>query len=292
MPLVRLIIFLFRGIGRIFSAIGRFLKALVGAGMRSFILKSFEAALRLSLIGSLIAAAVVCYKLFGEKPYVSGGYESIGPPYTYEFDRYNGYGYRGADLDFLLTRFVPKDPKVDYGPGKLDVQGLIRVWKTCEMVHVAGENVRWTSVVQPPRSESAKPVLEEEDFMPRRWGGFTSFFEQTWAIMTLPLLLAWLVFPAGSGIVDRVHRTCLVAPLCVIVSCSLAYLLTRHWLAVQHEAAAQLVLDLPRWVHPVGVLNNSILAGVAFSLIPVVLWYLLRWVLGPFLNPSSVVRNP
>lgn len=292
MPLVRLIIFLFRGVGRMFSAIGRFLKALVGAGMRSFILKSFEAALRLGLIGSLVAAAVVCYKLFGEKPYVSGGYESIGPPYTYELDRYNGYGYRGADLDFLLTRFVPKDPKVAYGPGKLDVQGVIRVWKTCEMVHVAGENVRWTSVGQPPRSESAKPVLEEEDFAPRSWGRFVAFFEQSWAILTLPLLLAWLVFPAGSGVVDRVHRTCLVAPLCAIVSCSFAYLLTRSWLAVQHKAASELVIDLPRWVHPAGVLNKSILVGAALSLLPVVQWYMLRWVLGPFLSSSTASRNP
>ena len=292
MPLVRLIIFLFRGIGRIFSAIGRFLKALVGAGMRSFLVKSFEVILRLGFVGSLAAVVVVCMNEYAEKPYVAGGSQAVGPPYRYKVDAYNNYTYQVVSLEFLLTGFAPKDPKVPYGPGRLDVEGVIKVWKKEEMISLSGQNVSWTVDANSRRPDLGKPVLEEEDFAPKNWWRFTSFFEQAWAILSLPVLLAWLVFPAGSRIIDRIHRACLVAPLCAIVSCSFAYLLTRYWLSVQHAAIAELVLDLPRWVHPVGILNKSILAGAAISLIPIAVWYLLKWVLGPFLGASSAVQNP
>lgn len=292
MPLVRLIIFLFRGVGRIFTAIGRFLKALVGAGMRSFLVRSFEVILRLGFVGSLVAAVVVCYNLFGEKPYVGGGYQSVGPPYRYNIESYNNYGYQDVSLEYLLTGFTPKDAKVSYGPGKLDVEGIINVWKSQEMQSSGGQKVSWSARDSGRKLEQGRPALEEGDFAPRNWWRFTSFFEQAWAILTLPLVLAWLVFPSSAKIRERVHRACLIAPLCAIVSCSFAYLLTRYWLSVQYDVAAELVLDLPRWVHPVGALNKSVLVGAAISLIPIAAWYLLRWILGPFLSSSPAGQAP
>jgi hypothetical protein len=292
MPLVRLIIFLFRGVGRIFSAIGRFLKALVGAGMRSFLVKSFEVILRLGFVGSLAAVVAVCMNEYAEKPYVPGGSQSVGPPYAYKFDTSNSNIYQEVSLEHLLSDFAPKDAKVPYGPGRLDVEGVIKVWKTQEMLSVSGQKVSWTVGAFSSRPNLGKPMLEEGDFAPNNWRSFTSFFEHAWAIISLPVLLAWLVFPAGSRIIDRIHRACLVAPLCAIVSCSFAYLFARYWLSVQHAATAELVLDLPRWVHPVGILNKSILAGVTISLIPIAVWYLLKWVLGPFLGVASARQNP
>jgi hypothetical protein len=229
---------------------------------------------------------------FSEKPYVAGGSLAVGPPYRFNVDAYNNYSNQGVSLEFLLTGFTPKDAKVLYGPGRLDVEGIIKVWKTEEMTSVSGQKVSWTIDANIRRPGLGKPVLEEEDFAPKNWWRFTSFFEQVWAIISLPVLLAWLVFPAGSSIIDRIHRACLVAPLCAIASCSFAYLLTRYWLSVQHAATAELVLDLPRWVHPVGILNKSILVGAAISLIPVAVWYLLKWVLGPFLGVASARQNP
>jgi len=295
MPLVRLIIFLFRGIGRIFAAIGRFLKALVGAGMRSFLVKSFEVILRLGFVGSLAAVVAVCMNLFDNKHYMSNGNDVVGPPYKYRFETGDYYGsqYRTISLEFLLLGFMPKDAKVLYGSGKLDVEGVIEVWSNHEMVDNIGRwKGSWISEDNTRKSEGGRLVLKVEDFNPRSWDSFAYFFEHAWAIISLPILLVWLVFPAGSRIIDRIHRACLVAPLCAIVSCSFAYLLTRYWLSVQHAATAELVLDLPRWVHPVGILNKSIFAGAAISLIPIAVWYLLKWVLGPFLGASSAVQNP
>jgi hypothetical protein len=36
----------------------------------------------------------------------------------------------------------------------------------------------------------------------------------------------------------------------------------------------------------------SLLAGFSFSLIPVALWYLVGWVLGPFFKVSAVPAAP
>jgi hypothetical protein len=292
MPLVRLIIFLFRGVGRIFAAIGRFLKALVGAGMRGFLLKFFEASLRLGFIASLVAVVVVCAQLLDLKYYQYGGHEGVGPMFTYKFDTYNNYGYRAVTLDDLLTQFTPKDPKVAYGPGKLDVEGVVLAWKQNEMVHVSRQAVKWDWSLSPKSEESNRPVLEPEDFAPRSWRRFVHFFEQAWAIFSLPLVVAWLVFPSGASLLGRVRRACLMAPVVAVVSFSFAYLLTRYWLSVQYEAIAELVVDLPRWVHPVDVLNKSILAGVVIGFIPMVAWYLLRWVLGPFFKPKTGLPSP
>lgn len=292
MPLVRLIIFLFRGVGRIFAAIGRFLKALVGAGMRGFLHKFFEASLRLGFIASLVAVVVVCAKLLDLRYYQNGGHEGVGPAFTYKFDTYNNYGYRDVSLADLLTQFTPKDPKVAYGPGKLDVDGVVLAWKQNEMVHVSRQAVKWDLSLSPKSEESNRPLLEPEDFAPRSWRRFVHFFEQAWAIISLPLVVAWLVFPSGAGLLGRVRRACLMAPVVAVVSFSFAYLLSRYWLAVQHEAIAEMVLDLPRWIQPAGLLNMSLVAGFSFSLIPVALWYLAGWVLGPFFKPSSVPPTP
>ncbi len=291
-PLVRLIIFLFRGIGRMFQAIGRFLRALVGAGMRSFLLKSVEVVLRLGFVASLVALVAVCGSLFGSKHYLSGSYEAVGPRFSYKFDTYNNYDYRVLRLHDALTQFVPKDAKVPYGPGKLDVDGVLQVWKTNEMVHVSGTAVKWDVSLGARNEETGRPMLMAEDFAPRSWDKFTAFFEQAWAIISLPMLVAWLVFPSASRLRERVRRACLLAPLCAVASFGFAYLFSRYWLNTQYDALAELVIDLPRWAHPVGILNKSILAGLAISLIPMALWYLLRWVLGPFFATPTTQSSP
>jgi hypothetical protein len=63
-------------------------------------------------------------------------------------------------------------------------------------------------------------------------------------------------------------------------------------LAIQHAEAAELVVDLPNWVHPVGLLNGPFMAGLLLSLIPLAAWYLLRWVLGPFFKAPPLAPSP
>lgn len=293
MPIVRLIIFLFRGLGRMFQAVGRFLRALVGAGVRGFLLKSFEAGLRLSFLGALIAVVAVCVNLFRDKPYVTNNYECVGPVQSYSLQLYpSGSDFQRVSLLLLLNDFAPKDPLCTYGPGKLDVDGIIKVWKTVEMGHVSGKKVTWRSEGYGRGVEVAKPGLTDEDFSPREWGAFALFFQLAWAILTLPILVGFLVFPSATRFRDRLYRMCVCAPLSGVISLSFAYLLARYWLAVQYDVAAQLIVDLPKWSHPPGILGASVLAGLAISLMPVALWYLLRWVLGPFLSTPAQSPSP
>jgi len=291
MPIVRLIIFMFRGVGRMFQAMGRFLRALVGAGVRGFLLKSFEAVLRFSFLGALIAVVAVCANLFRDQPYVTDHYESVGLVQSYSPQRQpSGSDFQRVTLRRLLNDFVPKDPLSTYGPGKLDVEGIIKVWKTEEMVHVSDQKVTWR--LERYGVEVAKPALTEEDFTPRAWGQFEAFFQHAWAILTLPVLVGFLVFPSISLLRDRLYRMCVFAPLSAMISLSFAYLLARYWLSAQYEVAAQLIVDLPKWSHPPGILGASVLAGAAISLMPVALWYLLRWVLGPFLSTPAQSPSP
>jgi len=292
MPLVRLIIFIFRGVGGIFRAIGRMFCALFSAGMFGFLVKSFEALLRLAFVGSLVAAGTVCWNLHEDRPFVRKEYALVGMPSSYRVTSYANYTYEKASLEAVLTRFAPKDPKVVYGPGKLDAETLIQTWNTNEMISVSGLPVEWMSNGRSGSLPGPKPSLMPEDFAPSDWRVFTDFFHATWAILTLPLVVAWLVFPASLRLRDRIHRACLYAPACVLASFSFAYLLSRHWVSVQHAVYAEMILDLPRWVQPAGLLNMSLRAGFSFSLIPVALWYLVGWVLGPFFKASAVPPTP
>jgi hypothetical protein len=291
MPLVRLIIFIFRGIGGIFRAIGRMFRALFSAGMFGFLAKSFEVILRIGFIASIIAAATVCFNLSQDAPYAADS-RAIGPPYSYKVDTYNSYGHHPVSVSSLLNDFRPKDPKVSYGPGKLDSEGLIKVWMTEEMNHKTGQKVSWTADDPARPSAPGRLILEEDDFAPRSWASYIRFFEASWAMLTLPMVVACLIFPSTSRFRERLRRACLTAPLCAIVSFSFAYLLARHWLSVQHQAIAELIVGLPRWVQPSATLSKSILAGAAISLLPIACWYLLGWVLGPFFAASSARQNP
>ena len=293
MPLVRLIIFLFRGVGRIFSAIGRFLKALVGAGMRSFLVKSFEVILRLGFVGSLAAVVAVCMNLLDDKTFLdSGNYAWVGPDIWYQIGS-SSYA-RSSKLTpaAMLRDFQPKDSAVSYRPGILTASELVDLWNRQQMRANPDQLVSWSSHSGREPKSGAWPNLREEDFIPGSWDPFRHFFEQTWAMLTLPLLLGWLVFPGAHRLRDRIHRACLMAPLCGLASFSFAYLLSRHWLSVQFEAMSEVVLELPRWTHPTGVLNKSMLVGLLLCLAPLVLWYLLRWVLGPYFGTSAAVQNP
>jgi hypothetical protein len=292
MPVVRLIIFIFRVIGGFFRAIGRMFRALFSAGMFGFLVKTFEALLRLAFVGSLVAAGAVCWNLHEDRPFVMKGYALVGMPSAFRVSSYVGYSYEKASLEAVLTRFAPKDAKVVYGPGKLDAETLIQTWNTNEMISVSGAQIEWQHNGRSGSLPGPKPTLMPEDFAPRDWRLFTDFFHATWAILTLPLIVAWLVFPASLRLRDRIHRACIYAPACVIASFSFAYLLSRHWVSVQHAVYAEMILDLPRWVQPAGLLNMSLLAGFSFSLIPIALWYLMGWVLGPFFKASAVSPTP
>jgi hypothetical protein len=292
MPVVRLIIFIFRGIGGFFRAIGRMFRALFSAGMFAFLARSFDALLRLGFIGSLFAAGAVCWKQYAERPFVSAEYARLAMPSAFRVSSYNNYSYDKATLEAMLTRFIPKDSKIVYGAGKLDAETFIQVWNDNEMVHVTGQAVDWQYNDRTPSLAGPKPMLKPEDFSPSRWSELTDFFQATWAILTLPLVVALLVFPGGARLRDRIFRACLLAPACVVTSFSFAYLLSLQWLSVQHAVYAEMVLDLPRWVQPTGLLNMSLVAGFSFSLMPVALWYLVGWVLGPFFKPSAVPPTP
>ena len=293
MPFVRLIIFLFRGVGRIFSAFVRLLKALVGAGMRSFLVKSFEALLRLGFIGSLVAVVVVCWNLVGDKPYAStDGYASVGPDIWYEIDASSFSRSQRLTPSAIFRDFHPKDDAVAYQPGILSVAQLVDTWNEKEMLPKPDRLVTRSPRSRRETKSGSWPKLRETDFAPDNWTPFRQFFEQSWAIITLPLVLAWLVFPGSVRMRDRIHRACLFAPLCAFAGFSFAYLLSRHWLNSQYDILAELFTDLPRWSHPVGVLNQSMLTGLFLSLIPLALWYLLRWVVGPFLNQSPARPAP
>jgi hypothetical protein len=291
MPLVRLIIFIFRGIGGIFRAIGRMFRALFSAGMFGFLAKSFEVILRIGFIASIVAAATVCYNLSQDAPYAADS-RVMGPPYSCKVDTFSSYVYHSVTVSTLLNDFRPKDPKVSYGPGKLDAEGLIKVWMTEEMNHKTGQKVSWTADDPARPTAPGRLILEPDDFAPRSWTSYVRFFEATWAILTLPIVVAFLIFPSASGFSERLRRACLTAPLCAIVSFSFAYLLARHWLSLQHQAMAELIVDLPRWVQPSATLSKSILAGAAISILPIACWYLLRWVLGPLFAASSARQNP
>ncbi len=291
-PLVRLIIFFFRGIGWVFQSVGRLFKALFSAGMFAFLTRSFDALLRLGFIGSLIAAGAVCWKLYTERPFVSAEYARLGMPSVFRLSSSISYSYEKATLEAMLTRFIPKDSKIVYGPGKLDAETFIQIWNANEMVHVTGGSVDWQYNDRTPSLAGPKPMLKPEDFSPSRWNELTDFFQATWAILTLPLVVAWLVFPGSARLRDRIFRACLWAPACVVASFSFAYLLSLQWLSVQHAAYADLILDLPRWVQPAGLLNMSLVAGFSLSLVPIAAWYLVRWVLGPFLRPNVVPPTP
>lgn len=292
MPVVRLIVFIFRGIGGFFRAIGRMFRALFSAGVFGFLVKTFEASLRLAFVGSLVAAGSVCWKLHEDRPFVTKGYSMVGMPSTFRVGSYPSYDYEKASLEALLTRFAPKDPKVVYGPAKMDAETMIATWNACEMVSVSGLSVEWLSNGRALSLPGPKPTLLPEDFAPRDWRVFADFFHAAWAILTLPLLVALLVFPARLRLRDRIHRACLSAPVCAIAAFGFAYLLARHWLSVQHAVYAEMILDLPRWVQPAGLLNMSLLAGFSFSLMPIGVWYLVRWVLGPFFRPSAAPPGP
>jgi len=138
MPLVRLIIFIFRGVVGIFRAIGHMFRALFSAGMFGFLSKSFEVLLRIGFIASIVAAATVCYNLSQDAPYAADS-RVMGPPYSCKVDTYNSYVYHSVSVSSLLNDFRPKDPKVSYGPGKLDSEGLMKVWLTEEMYHKTGQ---------------------------------------------------------------------------------------------------------------------------------------------------------
>jgi hypothetical protein len=291
-PLVRLTLFFFRGIGWVFRSIGRLFSALFSAGMFAFLNKSFEACLRLAFIGSLVAAGVVCWNLHEDRPFLRKEYALVGMPSAYRVSSYNNYSYEKASLEAVLTRFAPKDPKVVYGPGKLDAETLIQTWNSNEMVSVSGLPVEWQYNGRTASPPSTKPTLMPEDFAPSNWHELTGFFRATWAILTLPLVVAWLVFPTSVRLRDRIYRACLWAPACVVASFSFAYLLSLQWLSVQHAAYADLILDLPRWVQPAGLLNMSLVAGFSLSLVPIAAWYLIRWVLGPFFRPNVVPLTP
>lgn len=295
MPLIRLLIFISRGIGGIFRAFGRMFRALFSAGVFSFLVKSFEALLRLTFVGSLVTAGVVCWRAYAERPFVDRHYAAAGMPCTYKVnltDAYGSYAYERASLGNIVTHFVPKDPNVAYGPGRLDPEALMQVWNNSEMVHVSGRAVEWQTQGRALSPAGGKPMLKPEDFAPSTWEQLAVFFTSVWAALAFPLIVAWLVFPSVSRLRDRIHRACLLAPLWVIVSFSFAYLLTLHWLSVQHEAAAEWISELPAWVHPSGLLNEPLMKGMLISLMPVVAWYLLRWVLGPFFRSGAVTPTP
>jgi hypothetical protein len=168
----------------------------------------------------------------------------------------------------------------------------MKVWLTEEMYHKTGQKVIWTADDPARPTAPGRLILEPDDFAPRSWASYIRFFEASWAILTLPIVVAFLIFPSASRFSERLRRACLTAPLCAVVSFSFAYLLARHWLSLQHQAMAELILDLPRWVQPSATLSKSILAGAAISLLPVAGWYLFRWVLSPFFVASSVRQNP
>jgi len=288
MPLVRLLIFLFRGVGSMFRAVGRFLRALVGAGMRGFARKCFEASLRLGFLASLVAVCAVGVNLFRHRPYAADGYGAVGPVQVYSRQEYPSFSdFQRLTVRQLLTDFAPKDAKCVYGPGKLDVDGIIQVWKTEEMVHVSGQKVTWRSEGDGRGRLVSKLVLKEEDFAPNDWSPFESCFQQAWGILVLPLMLGFLVFPGSARFRERLYRMCVFAPVNAVVSFSFAYLFALYWLRVQYEVFAPLVLDLPRWSPSASVLGDSLVAGAVLSLLPVTLWYLLRWVLGPFLGATT-----
>lgn len=293
MPLVRLIIFLFRGVGRPFSAAWNFLKALFGAGMRSFLAKSFEVLLRLCFVGSLAATVAVCWNLSDDKPYLQEDhYTAVGPDIRYEISPSAYSRSRRLTPAAMFRDFRPKDPSVPYQQGLLTTSELVEIWNTREMRTNTDQPVSWTSHTDRHPASGSWPKLRETDFAPDDWNPFRRFFEQSWAIITLPLLLALLVFPGSAKLLERIHRACLFTPLCALASFSFAYLFSRHWLSSQHQVMAELFADLPAWTHPIAALNKSIVAGLSLSLIPLALWYLLRWVLGPFLNQSPVRSAP
>jgi hypothetical protein len=291
-PLVRLIILFLRGIGWVFRSVGRLFKAMFSAGTFAFLAKAFEAFLRLGFIGSLVAAGVVCWNLHEDRPFLRKEYALVGMPCAFRTQSSVSYSYEKASLEALLTRFAPRDPNVAYGPGKLDAETLIQSWNANDMVHVSGQTVVWQYEGRTAVLPGPKPLLKPEDFAPSRWSELTDFFRSAWAILTLPLVVAWLVFPAGARIRDRIYRACLWTPGSVLASFSFAYLLSRHWVSVQHGVYAEMVLDLPRWIQPAGLFTSSLLAGFSLSLVPIAVWYLLRWVFGPFFGSAKVPRSP
>ncbi len=292
MPLVRLTIIFFRGIGWIFRSVGRLFGFLFGPGMFAFLVKSFEVILRLGFVGSIVAATVVCWNLYEARPFVSDGRARLGMPCAYHLDTYNSYSSEKASLEVILTKFAPKNPNLAYGPGKLDAEALIQLWNSNEMVHVSAQPVTWQYNGREAVLPGPKPMLNPEDFAPSYWRELVVFFEASWAVLTLPLVVAWLVFPSGLRLWDRIFRACVWAPACAVASFSFAYLLSRQWLSVQHGAYAELILDPPRWAQPAGLLSTSLLCGFSLSLVPIASWYLLRWVLGPFLRSGVAASSP